>query len=558
MSRAGAALAAAEQAARPELPLPGFLLTRQAGDEWPIVLDTHGRLLHDPGARVQRASSDGTHLALEVAGDGTEAGHLILVDRSGGARRVETPPLRYGEQAWSAAGVLHVVDETGRCFAVDSRTSPLSARVVRDTTGERLRLTSLAGRVVLALARSDSTDLIDTQGRALLSMPPIRALGAAGHNALAVTDTGLHLLRAHDTGVAEASRRTLDPTTDGVPVHATATPDGCALHLVREGHSHVVTYDRELCRVRELAVSGADDVATVSGLAWSDGRTWARIETPAQPPRLLDVGDSQLPREVRGPRSRLVTIEADDGTPIDLVLTGDAPGPAPTLLEVYGGFGVVEVPAFEPSVAAWCELGGLHVTARVRGGGGAGSAWHEAARGVRKGRAVADTVAVARALVARGVTHPRRLVVAGASHGGLVAASAALAEPGLVAASCVTAAPVDPHRLLDNPLGPAWTTEFGDPADPAVRAAMDEYAPLARLDRWPTGAPLPRFLLTTFAEDTRVEPGATDRLADALRERGATVARHHRPAMGHGRNGRSQVHTFSASVLDFAQASTGA
>lgn len=558
MSRADAALTAAERAARPELPMPGFRLTRRAGDEWPVVLDTGGRLLHDPGGRVQRASSDGTHLALEIAGDGTELGHLVLIDRSGEARRVDTPPLRYGDQAWSTAGMLHLVDESGRCLAVDSRTSPPRARVVREATGERLRLTSLGGRVVLAVARPGNTELTDIGGRPLLSLPPIRALGGAGHTAFALTGADLHLLQAHGTGIAETACRELDRASDGVPVHATATRDGCVLHLVRAGHSHVVAYDRELRPVWDVAVSGADDVATVSGLARSDGRVWARLETPARPPRLVDVSHSRASGDDTGPRSRLVTVNAEDGVPIELVVTGDAPGRAPTLLEVYGGFGVVDVPAFEPSIAAWCALGGLHVTARIRGGGGAGSAWHDAARGIHKGRAVADTVAVARALVARGLTDPGRLVVVGASHGGLVAASAALAEPGLVAGACVTAAPLDPHRLLDNPLGSVWTEEFGDPADPAVCAAMDGYAPLARIHRWPAGVPLPQFLLTTFAEDGRVERGATDRLAEALRQRGAVLVRHHRPAMGHGRNGRSQVHAFSASVLDFALATTGA
>lgn len=558
MSHASGPLAAAELAARPELPLPGFRLVRRAGDEWPVVLDTRDGVLHEPRGRVQRASAHGDLLALEVAHDGTESGQLVLVDRAGRARRVDTPPLRYGDQAWSSAAILHVVDERGCCLAVDTRTSSLHTGIVSTPTAERLGLTSLDGRVVLALTRPDGTDLTDTDARPFLSLPRVRALSAAGPVALAVTGDGVHLLAAHATGIAETARRELDRTVDGLPVHATATPDGCTLHLMRDGHSHLVTYDDELRAVGELDVSRADDVATVSGLAWCDDRVWARLEAPARPPCLVDLDRGVAARHPTGPRSRLITVAADDGAAIELVVTGDVAGPAPTLLEVYGGFGVVHVPAFEPSVAAWCALGGLHVTARIRGGGGVGSAWHEAGRGINKGRAVADTVAVARALVGRGLTRPDRLVVAGASLGGLVAASAALCAPGLVAAACATAAPLDPHRLLDNPLGATWIAEFGNPADPAVRAAMDDYAPLHRLERWPAGSPLPRFLLTTFAEDARVEPGATERLADALRTRGAAVERHDRPAMGHGRNARSRVHAFSASVLDFALASTGA
>jgi prolyl oligopeptidase PreP (S9A serine peptidase family) len=327
---------------------------------------------------------------------------------------------------------------------------------------------------------------------------------------------------------------------------------------MRAGQSRLLEFDAGLRLVRAVVPCGSD-IGAVTGLSWADDTVWARLESPAGPPRVvaLDAVATGTTEALSLP-SRLMTVTADDGTAIELVVTGDAAGPAPTLLEVYGGFGLADVPVFEPSVAAWCALGGLHVTARIRGGGGVGSAWHRAAQGAGKGRAVADTVDVARALVAAGLTRPDLLVLAGASHGGLVAASAALHAPGLVAGVACTAAPLDPHRLEEHPLASAWRDEFGCPTDDAVRAAMDDYSPLRRLEQCPAGAPLPRFLLTTFAEDARVDRGATDRFDAALRNRGAAVVRHHRSAMGHGRNARTDVHAFAASVLDFALDSTGA
>lgn len=557
------ALLDAERAERAELPVPGFRVVRRADEEWPVVLDGTGRLLHRPVGRVQRVSSSGTHLALEVAADGSERAHLDLVDPTGRSHRVPAVRLRHGDQAWSG-GVLHVVDDAGDLLAVDPTSSPPSVRVVRPARGDRPRLVSVGGRTLLGLSGSSAggTDVVDLDGRHLLRLPPVRAFRWTGTTALAVTGTGLHLLRAEDGGVVETAHRPQDAVTGGSLVHATATDHGCALHVVREGHSRLLVLDDRLHPTRELEVSRDDDVQALTGLTWCEGALWVRRESPGRPPQLLRLGPGDLtPSEPAGraaPRSRLLTVAADDGAAVELVVTGDADRPAPTLLEVYGGFGVHDLPGYEPSVAAWCALGGLHVTARVRGGGGAGSAWHAAARGDRKARAVADTVAVARALVAHGLTRADLLVLAGASHGGLVAASAALAEPGLVAAVCVTAAPLDPHRLMDHPLGAAWTAEFGDPADPAVGAAMDDYSPLRRAERWPAGAPLPRFLLTTFAEDGRVDPGSTDRLATTLRRRGAVVERHHRPAMGHGSNARSTVHDFAMSVLGLALAATGA
>ncbi|GAA2081879.1 hypothetical protein GCM10009821_23260 [Aeromicrobium halocynthiae] len=562
MTRASAALQRADAVPRPELPLPGFRLVRRAGDEWPVVLDEDHRLLLVPDARVQRVSAgpDGQVLALELAEDGSETGHLVLLDRAGRLTPVATPALRHGDQAWTGSQ-LHLLDRAGGWHVVDSRSPTPRARLVRAAAAGRPRLVSLGGRCFLAEPGPDQRDpswLLGVDGRQLLRLPAVRSLSSVGDTALVVSADHLLLLDASDGEPRVKASATLDARTHGVPVHAAAAPGGAAVHLVRAGHSRVVEHDRGLRPLRDHALSADDDVATATGLAWADGAMWVRHESPGGAPCLTRLEDLPTGPRPTGLRSRLVTVTAEDGTPLELVVTGSRSGPVPTLLEVYGGFGLVDVPRFEPSVAAWCDVGGLHVTARVRGGGGHRSPWHEQARGPRKGRAVADTVAVARALVDRGMTSPQQLVVAGASHGGLVAASAALAAPGLLAGAACTAAPLDPHRLAEHPLARAWTEEFGDPGDDAVREAMDDYSPLRRLDRWPRPSPLPRFLLTTFAEDSRVSSSATDRFETALRSRGAEVQRHHRPAMGHGANARSRVHDFATSVLDFALAATGA
>lgn len=561
MSRSSDLLRRAEAAPRPELPLAGFRMVQRPGDEWPSVLDAQRRVLLVPPGRVQRASAraDGEMLALELSDDGREIGHLALLDRTGRLVSVTTPPLRHGDQAW-AGSRLHLLDRSGAWHVVDTRSPHPRARLLRGPGHGRPRLVVLGGDCFLVepgAGPEDPCRLVDAEGRQLLQLPPVRSASSAGGTALAVTSDAIMLLRASAGQPEVVARAVLDDRTDGVAVHATARPDGAAIHLVRDGHSRVVEYDDALRPLRDHALSTDDDVATATGLTFSEATTWVRLEAPGRAPVVVPL-DEPAALPTGSVTSRLLEVVADDGTALEVVVTGSPSTPAPTLLEVYGGFGVVDVPRFEPSVAAWCALGGLHVTARVRGGGGPRSSWHEQARGARKGRAVADAVDVARGLVARGLTSPQQLVVAGASHGGLIAASAALAAPGLVAGAACTAAPLDPHRLVESPLAHAWIDEFGDPDDEAVRAAMDDYSPLRRSQRWPRGAPMPRFLLTTFAEDARVCPVATDRFSDALRSRGATVQRHHRPAMGHGSNARTHVHDFSASVLDFALASTGA
>ncbi|MEU4450965.1 prolyl oligopeptidase family serine peptidase [Nocardioides sp. NPDC023903] len=541
------ALRRAERSGRPGLPLCRFRQSRRPGDLLAVLVDEDGGVVFDPGVRIQgfAPSPDGCLVAVEVSDDGSENGRVVVVDTATRAStELEGVTVRHARMAWAGED-LFLVDAHGRCLQVRRGEPPQT--LFTAAAGERTAPIGVGGTVVVARTDEVRTRLVGIDGSEILELPRFRSVSAAADTLLAVTGDELVSLRVPGTAPARCRLETLS----GVPVHAQAVPGGCLVHLVRDGHSVVVRLAADagvLAPTQTVVISEQQDVRTVSGLSWAQDRAWVRIESPAEAPKVIPLEEAAGSTS-EGPRSRFITVTAEDGAEIELILTGDLGGP--TLLEVYGGFGIVDLPAFEPSVAAWCELGGLHVTARLRGGGGAGTPWHTAGQGAGKTRTVADAVIVARELVRLGLTRPERLVLAGASLGGLVAISAALAEPGLVAGVACTAAPLDPHRISEHPSARHWAEEFGDPNDPAVRAAMDDYSPFERARRFPGGR-WPRFLLTTFAEDSRVAAAPTDRLAEALTARGAEVVRSHRPRMGHGGNHLDAVHDFAASVLGFA------
>ena len=68
----------------------------------------------------------------------------------------------------------------------------------------------------------------------------------------------------------------------------------------------------------------------------------------------------------------------------------------------------------------WLERGGGFVLANIRGGGEFGPKWHEAALKTKRQIAYDDFAAVAKDLIARKVTSPRRLGIQGGSNGGLL------------------------------------------------------------------------------------------------------------------------------------------
>src|SRR5690606_34072478 len=111
-----------------------------------------------------------------------------------------------------------------------------------------------------------------------------------------------------------------------------------------------------------------------------------------------------------------VEYPSPDGTAIGLFLihrTDIEPSPdTPTILNGYGGFAISETPMFSPTIAAWCEAGGLYAIAGLRGGLEHGEEWHQAGRRERKQNVFDDFHAAADWLVATGRTSRERLAIA--------------------------------------------------------------------------------------------------------------------------------------------------
>src|SRR5262249_2467772 len=116
---------------------------------------------------------------------------------------------------------------------------------------------------------------------------------------------------------------------------------------------------------------------------------------------------------------------SSDGTSIPYFVirpkTMKLDGSNPTLLYGYGGFQVSMLPAVSAAIGkVWLETGGVYVLANIRGGGEFGPAWHEAGLKTKRQLIFDDFAAVAKALIARKITSPRRLGIQSGSNGGLL------------------------------------------------------------------------------------------------------------------------------------------
>src|SRR5262249_40186951 len=110
---------------------------------------------------------------------------------------------------------------------------------------------------------------------------------------------------------------------------------------------------------------------------------------------------------------RQVFYAGKDGTKIPMTLAYreglNLDGSNPALLYGSGGFGVSVLPSFNPSRAAWVELGGVYAVANIRGGGEYGEEWHRQAIKSHRQAAFDDFIAAAEWLIAQRYTSTPRL-----------------------------------------------------------------------------------------------------------------------------------------------------
>jgi prolyl oligopeptidase len=222
-----------------------------------------------------------------------------------------------------------------------------------------------------------------------------------------------------------------------------------------------------------------------------------------------------------------------DGTmiPYFVVRQKDVTGPRPTLLYGYGGFEISETPSYSANFGKlWETQGGTFVLANIRGGGEFGPAWHEAALKTNRQRAFDDFAAVAADLIKRRITTPAQLGIMGGSNGGLLVSTVMTQHPELFGAVVCQVPLIDMLRYTKIGAGASWEAEYGDPADPKMRAAILKYSPYQNVSAKKVYPPV---LFVTATSDDRVTPVHARKMAARMEEQGHSVLYYENTDGGH-------------------------
>ena len=198
---------------------------------------------------------------------------------------------------------------------------------------------------------------------------------------------------------------------------------------------------------------------------------------------------------------------ASDGAriPISIVYLKDVKidGKGPLYLYGYGSYGVSVDTTFNSNIFSMVDRGIVYAVAHPRGGGEMGKTWHDQGRMMNKKNTFTDFITSAEYLVSKGYGSKDKLVIEGASAGGLLMGAVTNMRPDLFRAVIAKVPFVDVmNTMLDESL-PLTVTEFEEWGNPKEKPAFDymiTYSPYDNIQR----KAYPNMLVKTSFNDSQV------------------------------------------------------
>jgi prolyl oligopeptidase len=214
---------------------------------------------------------------------------------------------------------------------------------------------------------------------------------------------------------------------------------------------------------------------------------------------------------------RQVFYHSKDGTRVPMFIIAKKGfalnGQNPTILYGYGGFNIPLTPAFFPRIIEWVQMGGVYVSANLRGGSEYGEEWHLAGTKLRKQNVFDDFVAAAEYLIAQKYTSPAKLAIEGRSNGGLLVGAVLNQRPDLFGAALPGVGVMDMLRFQKFTVGQSWTVDYGSSDNQQEFQAIRKYSPLHNIKE---GTKYPPTFIVTADHDDRVVPGHSFKYAATM------------------------------------------
>ncbi|KAJ2521353.1 hypothetical protein H4217_001450 [Coemansia sp. RSA 1939] len=213
----------------------------------------------------------------------------------------------------------------------------------------------------------------------------------------------------------------------------------------------------------------------------------------------------------------------------------------PTLLRVYGAYGVSLEPEFRLEDIPLLLRGWTIALAHVRGGSELGREWYFGGKGKNKINSVHDLLACACFLLNREWTTCERLAISGVSAGGLVVGAALSMSPEYFRAATLHVPFVDPLSAMLDPKLPLTSVEVAEWGDPLTSQsdfeAIRQYAPYDNTHLLQKAKHVPSVLVTAGGQDKRVSVWQPAKWVARMRDSGRFVPNSHSGLQTDSHNG---------------------
>jgi prolyl oligopeptidase len=220
--------------------------------------------------------------------------------------------------------------------------------------------------------------------------------------------------------------------------------------------------------------------------------------------------------------TKSTTYKSRDGKDVPITIIhkkgASLDGNNPTLLEAYGGFGVISGPSYDVGLLHFLEKGGVYAYAEIRGGGEKGRKWHKDGMGLKKMNSFNDFIDAAEFLISEKYTSPNKLAITGASNGGLVVGVAMTQRPDLFKVAVPKVGVFDMIKFDQYTIGKFHLDEYGNPENEDEFKSLLTYSPYHNIKE---DVNYPTTLIITSENDDRVPPVHSYKFAAKLQNRSA-------------------------------------
>jgi prolyl oligopeptidase len=290
--------------------------------------------------------------------------------------------------------------------------------------------------------------------------------------------------------------------------------------------SKLLIFSQDGTGAGEITLPGAGSIAGLSGRQDSNLFFYS-FTSPLYPTTVfaydLKAGSStpfdppKTPVDVTRYETKQMFAVSKDGTKVPFFLTSRKDiardGSNPAMIYGYGGFSISETPTYRSDVPAFLEMGGIWVTANMRGGAEYGEAWHRGGMLEKKQNVFDDFIAVAELLIREKYTSPAHLGIQGGSNGGLLVGAVEEQRPDLFAVALPAVGVMDMLRYDRFTGGRAWRTEYGSSTEAKQFPFLYKYSPVHNIK---PGTCYPATLATTADHDDRVVPSHSFKFIAAM------------------------------------------